>query len=301
VLLLGGLLIGGLLWLAAGGAMRRHYALYAAIEDESVAGLNLNAPVKLNGVDVGQVREIRLDPANPQRVRLLFAIELGTPIKQDTTAVLKTQGLTGIAYVELSGGTLGSPELRAKAPGEYPQIRTKPSLSARLENVLTDVLAKLDRTSSNIDAILSDANRQAFSSSLADIASITHTLAARGPSIDAGLADAARTLANSARASAQLGPLVEQAGRSAVAVEAMGQAATLASQQAGRTVQAVGADVQRFSAEALPELQSLMQELQRLSVSLHRLSEQTERNPSGLLLGRSPVPPGPGEAGASSK
>lgn len=104
-----------------------------------------------------------------------------------------------------------------------------------------------------------------------------------------------------ARASAQLGPLVEQVGRSAVAVEAMGQAATLASQQAGRTVQAVGADVQRFSAEALPELQSLMQELQRLSVSLHRLSEQTERNPSGLLLGRSPVPPGPGETGASSK
>ncbi|MEJ6001201.1 MlaD family protein [Paucibacter soli] len=301
VLLLGGLLIAGLLWLAAGGAMRKHYALYAAIEDESVAGLNLNAPVKLNGVDVGMVREIRLDPANPQRVRLLFAIEIGTPIKQDTTAVLKTQGLTGIAYVELSGGTQASPVLLAPEPGRYPQIRTKPSLSARLENVLTEVLAKLDRTSSNVDAILSDANRQAFSSSLADIASITHTLAARGPSIDAGLADAARTLANSAHASTQFGPLMEQAGRSAMAVEAMGQAATLASQQAGKTVQAVGADLRRFSAEALPELQSLMLELQRLSVSLQRLSAQTERNPSGLLLGRSPVPPGPGETGASTK
>ena len=98
------MLIAGVLWLASGGALQKKYDLYLAIEDESVAGLNLNAPVKFNGVDVGKVRDIQLDPANPERVRLMFAIERGTPIKEDTVAVLKTQGLTGIAYVELSGG-----------------------------------------------------------------------------------------------------------------------------------------------------------------------------------------------------
>jgi hypothetical protein len=97
---------------------------------------------------VGKVREIRLDRDNPDRVILLFAIERGTPIKEDTEAVLKTQGLTGIAYVELSGGTRESPRLRATAQNQYPVIRTKPSLSARLENVLSTVLAKLDSTSS---------------------------------------------------------------------------------------------------------------------------------------------------------
>jgi hypothetical protein len=47
--------------------------------------------------------------------------------------------------------------------------------------------------------------------------------------------------------------------------------------------------------EELPELERLLGELSVLSNSLRRLSEQTERNPSGLLFGRMPVPAGPGE------
>jgi phospholipid/cholesterol/gamma-HCH transport system substrate-binding protein len=77
VLVLGAALIAGVLWLASGGAFQKKYDLYLAIVDESVAGLNLNAPVKYSGVDVGKVREIRLDPRNPERVNLLFAIERG--------------------------------------------------------------------------------------------------------------------------------------------------------------------------------------------------------------------------------
>ena len=137
VLLLGAVLIGGVLWIASGGTLQKKYDHYLAIEDESVAGLNLNAPVKYNGVEVGKVSDIHLDPANPERVRLTFAIERGTPIKSDTVAVLKTQGLTGIANVELGGGSRDAPPLQPSAQEPYPVIRTKPSLSARLENVLT--------------------------------------------------------------------------------------------------------------------------------------------------------------------
>ena len=296
VLVLGAVLIAGVLWLASGGAFQKKYDLYLAIEDESVAGLNLNAPVKYNGVDVGKVRDIQLDPANPERVRLIFAIERGTPIKEDTVAVLKTQGLTGIAYVELNGGARDAAPLRATTPGQLPVIRTKPSLSARLENVLTTVLAKLDSTSSNLNAILSDENRLAFKSALADIAAVSHTLAARKDTLDAGIVSAARTFNNGARVSAQLGPVIERISRSAEAVRKMGDETALASSNAGKTVDSVGADVKRFTAETLPELQRLLGEINVLSTSLRRLSEQTERNPAGLLFGRSPVPEGPGEA-----
>ncbi len=297
VLTLGAVLVAGALWLASGGAWQKQVTLYLAVVDESVAGLNINAPVKFNGVDVGQVRGIQLDPANPERVRLLFAIERGTPIKTDTQAVLKTQGLTGIAYVELSGGAPDAAPL-ALTPGEaYPVITTKPSLSARLENVLTDVLAKLDRTSGTIDAVLSEANRAAFASALADIATVTRTLAARKDTVDRGLASAARTFDQTARVATQAGPVLERVGRGADALEKMGRETALASQRAGVVVAAVGADLQRFSAEALPELQRLMGELGALSNALRRLSEQTERSPSSLLLGRGETPAGPGEAG----
>ena len=299
VLTLGAVLIGIVLWLASGGALQKQYTLYQAIEDESVAGLNLNAPVKYNGVDVGKVRAIELDPGNAGRVNLLFAIEHGTPVKEDTVAVLKTQGLTGIAYVELSGGSVGSPLLRAVAENSYPVIQTKPSLSARLENVLTNVLAKLDSTSNNINAILSDDNRAAFKSALADIAIVARTVAAREKQIDAGISNAARTFENTSRATAQIGPLVERLGRSAEAVEKMGNEVANTSKSAGKTVDSVGNDVKRFSSETLPELERLMGELTVLTSSLRRISEQTERDPRGLIFGRKPVPPGPGETTGS--
>lgn len=292
---LSAVLIAGVLWLASGGAWQKRYDFYLAMSDESVAGLNLNAPVKFNGVDVGQVRQIMLDPANHERVRLTFAIERGTPIRQDTVAVLKTQGLTGIAYVELLGGAINSPPLLATAAEPYPVIRTKPSLSARLENVLSSVLAKLDRTSSNIDAILSDQNRAAFSNALADVAALTRTLAARKDTVDVAIVNASRTLEQTARASTQLVPVIAGFGRTAESLTQMGREAADTSVRAGKTVDAVGADVQRFGAETLPEMQRLLSELNVLSTSMRRLSEQTERSPSSLLFGRSPVPPGPGE------
>lgn len=298
VLVLGAALVAGVLWLASGGAFQKKYDLYLAIEDESVAGLNLNAPVKYNGVDVGKVREIRLDPGNPERVNLLFAIERGTPIKDDTVAVLKTQGLTGIAYVELSGGARNAPPLRATAEDQYPVIRTKPSLSARLENILTNVLAKLDSTSSNLNAILSDENRAAFKSALADIAAVSHTIAARKDTLDAGIANAARTFENASRATAQAGPVIDRIGRSADAVEKMGTEVARTSASAGKTVDSVGADVQRLTAETLPELERLLGEMAVLAASLRRLSEKIEGSPGGLLLGRRQVPPGPGEVTA---
>ena len=116
VLILGTALIAGLLWLVSGGLMHRQVDLYLSIVDESVNGLSVSAPVKYNGVDVGQVRSIALDATNTQRVLLTFAIKRGTPITVDTRAVLKTQGLTGIAYVDLSGGGRGAAPLVASVP-----------------------------------------------------------------------------------------------------------------------------------------------------------------------------------------
>jgi phospholipid/cholesterol/gamma-HCH transport system substrate-binding protein len=267
VLGLGSVLIAGVLWLASGGAWQKEYDLYWAIENESVAGLNINAPVKYNGVDVGKVRRIDLDHTNPQRVALLFAIEQGTPIKVDTVAILKTQGLTGITYVELSGGGADSPPLRAIAPNHYPIILTQPSLSARLENVLTSVLGKLDSTSNNINAILSPDNQASFKS----------------------------ILSNTSAATAKLGPLIDRLGRSADAVGKMGGDLSKAGHSASLAADGIGVGVKRLGTQTLPEVERLLAELETLSSSMRRLTEQTTRDPSGLIFGRTPVPDGPGE------
>ena len=310
VLLLGAVLVIAILWLASGGNLQKKYDLYMAILEESVAGLNLNAPVKYNGVDVGKVQNIQLDPGNPERVQLIFAIERGTPIKVDTVAVLKTQGLTGIAYVELDGGAKNAAPLLATGQQKYPVIQTKPSLSTRLENMLTTVLTKLDNTTNNIDSLVSQENQQAFKSALADIAIVSKTIAARKTEIDAGIINAARAADNTARATQKLNPIVDkiepvidqlnvtiaQINRSAIVIEKAGNEVAIASTSAGKTVTSVGANIERYSTETLPEVQRLLAELNELSTSLTRLIEQTERDPASLLRGRSSVPDGPGES-----
>ncbi len=305
VLALGALLIAVILWLASGGGFQKKYDIYLALIGESVAGLSVSAPVKYRGVDVGKVQDIRLDPANSEQVRLLFAIERGTPIKEDTVAVLKTQGLTGIAYVELDGGTASSPLLHPKTPGAYPEIKTKPSLSARLENVITRVMEKLDSTSDSVNKILSEENLAAFKSTLADLSVLSRTLAARKDTIDAGVASAARTFDNSARISGQLateiGPMLDRIGKSADAVRKMGDEAAQASASAGKAVDSIGGDVKRFTADALPELQRLLGEMNALTISLRRFIHETERNPRGFIFGRKPVPEGPGESPEEGK
>lgn len=312
--MLGALLIAGVLWLASGGTLQKKYDFYLAIVQESVAGLNLNAPVKYNGVDVGKVKKIQLDPENPERVMLVFAIERGTPVKVDTIAVLKTQGLTGIAYVELDGGTKNAAPLLVSGNNQYPIIQTKPSLSTRLENVLTTVLAKLDSTSSNIDSLLSQENRAAFKSALNDLAAVSKTFAARKDLIDASIVNVARTTNNTAQATKELSPILAKVGplidaltvttshikQSALAIEKAGNEAAVASNSAGKTVELAGANFERFSTETLPEVQRLLGELNELSASLKRLSEQTERDPASLLRGRSKVPAGPGESWESN-
>ncbi|MBB3176829.1 MlaD family protein [Variovorax sp. Sphag1AA] len=295
VLLLGAALVAGVLWLAAGAHGGKHYGTYQSIMRESVAGLNVDAPVKYLGVDVGKVKEIAIDPADSSQVRLRFLIEQGTPIKKDTEAVLKTQGLTGIAYVELSGGTADSPPLRGANADDIPTIPSKPSLSTRLESVLSTVLASVDRMSSNLNAVFDADTRAALKQMLADTATLTHTLAAQQAELASGIADAARTARNTSRASEHLGLAVDRVAKAAESVEKMADKVNAASDRVGRSVESAAGSFQALSADTAPPLANLLSELNQLTASLQRLSEQTQRNPNSLLVGAPPRKPGPGE------
>lgn len=296
VLALGAALIAGVLWLAAGANGHKHYGTYQSIVRESVAGLTVDAPVKYLGVDVGKVSEIAIDPANSSQVRLRFLIEQGTPVKTDTEAVLKTQGLTGIAYVELDGGSATSPPLVAGADGAIPTISSKPSLSTRLESVLTKVLASVDRMSTNINAVFDDDNRAALKQTLANTAALTHALAAQKDALGTGIADAARTAHNTAQATEKLAPAIQRITAAADAVEKMAKVATTAGERAGHTVEAAAGGVQEIREDTVPALNQLLGELRQLAGSLQQLSEQTGRSPNSLLMGAPRRKPGPGES-----
>ncbi|MBZ0105356.1 MAG: MCE family protein [Sulfuricella denitrificans] len=293
VTLLFGALVAGILWLSGGAQYRKNYDTYLAYMKESVAGLNLNAPVKYRGVEVGRVKRISLD--HGEQVRLELDIEHGTPIRANTVAVLRVQGLTGIAQVELSGGSRDAPDLKANPGEKYPVIRTVPSLLTRLDTAGTDLLSSLNKIAAGVSALLDDDNRRAFRSMMSDMATISATLAARKDAIDASLQGAARTMDNTAKISAELPQMIERMNKSAAALEKMANDASRASIAVNKTARELGGGMIQVTDSVVPELERTVAEMRELSSTLKRVSEEVERNPNMLLLGKQPDKPGPGE------
>ena len=285
VLVLSAGLIGGVLWLSSGKSYSKQYDIYQTYIKESVAGLNLNAPVRYLGVDVGRVQKIVLAPNNVEEVQLTLAIERGTPVKVDTLAVLKTQGLTGFAFVDLTGGSRDGPPLHAQNNEEYPVIKSGPSLMTRLDAAVTLLLTNLNRSSENLNALLDDDNRRAFKHSLADIETLSHTLAARSAMIDSSLNNASRTMENTARLSDELPQLIQRIQRSADAFDHMSNELSRAGTNASVA----------FTDGTLPEVRQLVTELHDLTGSLRRVSGELEQNPNMLLYGKPVAKRGPGE------
>jgi phospholipid/cholesterol/gamma-HCH transport system substrate-binding protein len=294
-LVLAAALVGGVLWLSSEKSYRKSYDVYLVDMRESVSGLSLDSVVTYRGVDVGRVRRIALAPNNGEVVRLTLHIERGTPVKEDTVATLRTQGLTGIAEVELSGGSPRSAPLAARAPEEYPVIRSAPSLLVRLDTAVSSLLTHANRSSESINALLDEENRRAFKRTLADLEVLARTLAARSAAIDAGLAKAAVAMDNAARASGELPRLVARMERAAEGLDRMAEDVSRASASVSGTVADASGDIRQFTGEAQAQLGVAVADLGELAASLRRLSGQLERNPSALLYGRPAAKPGPGE------
>jgi phospholipid/cholesterol/gamma-HCH transport system substrate-binding protein len=295
VIVLSTALVAGLLWLSSGKYYRKTYDTYQVYMSESVAGLNLNSSVRYRGVDVGRVRAIALAPGNVEQVQVTLDIERGTPVKVDTIATLQTQGLTGIAFVELTAGHRESPPLAAR-PGEpYPVIASGLSLFASLETSIPQLLASLNRTSDSLNALMDEESRQALKKSLADLERISHTLAARSPAIDTGLKDASLAMQNAARFTAQLPDLVARVERSTEAFDRMTRQVGAAGASASGTIDETRGELRQFTGETLPEVRALVTDLRTLTAALQRTVGEIERNPGVLLQGRPPAKRGPGE------
>lgn len=288
-------LIAGILWLSASKRYSADYDTYLVYMQESVSGLNLNAPVKYRGVEVGQVRQIALDKTNLEQVRLELSIERGIPIRQDTVATMRSQGLTGIAYIELSGGSGSSAILAPSGSNPYPVIKTGTSLLGRVDTAMTGLIASLNKTTDNLNTILDDGNRGSLKRILADVAIITGSVATHKEELDKAVSNATLTLDGVAKVSTQLPELVQKLSKSADAIEKMAKEASRASTSVSKTFEGVGPDANRFAREGLPELEKMVVTMHEMMASLQRVTEQLEQDPSLLLRGKETRRPGPGE------
>jgi len=308
VAVLGAGVLIGVLWL---GKMdyRGVNDRYEAYFRESVAGLSIDSTVKYRGVDVGRVKNIALNPDNPEEVRLTLDIAKGTPIKTDTVAVLETQGLTGLATINLTGGSREAPRLKALEEQDYPVIKTGPAPSffrsdeaiARLlsEKSLTDLLANLDVLAKGASETLDEENRAVLKHTLKELSEVVHSVAVHRADIEKSLRGAAKSADNLALLTAslneQMPPLFARINKSAAALNAMTDELVQTSKAVRSVVDENRPELERFSRKTLPEAGLLVTELRQLTSALGRVAQDLEREPNALVFGRKPPARGPGE------
>ncbi len=162
----------------------QHYVPYAIYFEGSVDGLNIGSPVTLKGINVGMVTEIDFESYETDRIRVLVDIADTAPIRADTVATLRLQGITGGSLIALENeGT--SNEYLSRGKGEKYIII--PSRQSSLERVFTSVPELLDemgKLTRQGQKLLSDENVEAFSMLLTSFSTSSETLDGTLNSID---------------------------------------------------------------------------------------------------------------------
>jgi phospholipid/cholesterol/gamma-HCH transport system substrate-binding protein len=143
------------IWLAR--SEHRDDVLYRIRFAESVSGLALGDPVKFRGVDVGTVKAMAIDPADPRLVQVDVKLRKDAPVKTDTKASLKLKGITGVVFIELNGGSANAKSLiAATAEGQIPEIPSEKSTLTNILEQLPKVIDKFSAIENQAKKVLSD-------------------------------------------------------------------------------------------------------------------------------------------------
>lgn len=148
--------------------------LYRVVFQGPIGGLRSGATVSFNGIRVGEVTELNLDPQDPKQALATISVDANTPVRADTQVSLDTQGLTGIAVLALRGGSPSAGPLTAKL-GDVPVLTAGSSASQ-------DMMAAARDVARRIDSVLAD-NQEALKNSLRNIETFTEALAKNSDSL----------------------------------------------------------------------------------------------------------------------
>lgn len=158
-----------LLWLAK-VEVDRQFAYYDVLFD-NVSGLSEAGQVRYNGLPIGQVVDLALDDDDPSKVRVRLEVQADIPIKDDTIARLQVQGVTGVSFVALSGGSVDSAIL--ENGGEIEAKRSVlDSVMEGAPQLLEQALVLLE----NLNEVVDDTNRDQVSAILNNLSNASNRL-----------------------------------------------------------------------------------------------------------------------------
>ena len=283
---------------------------YTLVSNHSVSGLNVQASVRLRGVEVGKVDVIEFDGDDPRNILIKINVKGGTRITRGTTAQLGTQGITGLAYIVLDDDGK-NPTFLPPSDDKDKRILVQKSFFDELTGSGKDLISQFGEVAQRVNKLLEDKNQTQLIKTIAELEGASKQIGSLAKSLEPGMknvpaltADTRKMIASADVAMRDLAPALKEAKATLTSIdkharEYAQRADTL--DRAAKGVEEVGVASQgaaaSISGEITPRVNTLLEELARNSRNLDRLLSELNEQPAGLVFGRPSGRPGPGEAG----
>jgi phospholipid/cholesterol/gamma-HCH transport system substrate-binding protein len=264
-LMIGGFVLGVLalafifmFWMTnlAGGGKR-----YFIVFDGSVAGLTTGSSVGFNGIKVGEVQSMQLDPADARKVQVLISVHADTPVRENSHASMQSLGLTGGTGIQVSAGTPDSPFLVATAETPIPVIAADRGGGQGLFDAAPAVMNNANALLLRLNDLVAE-NQESIHKTLTNVENVTTMLDQRKEDISKTITDV-QTGAQSFK---------DLSGKLEVSL--------------GDNLDSLT----RTAKDSLQEFGNFMREGRRAAATLNSVLEKFEANPKSFLLGGSQVP-----------
>jgi phospholipid/cholesterol/gamma-HCH transport system substrate-binding protein len=278
------------LWIA-GADFNRSFSTYVVSFKGPVRGLQEGGEVRFQGIKVGEVVDLRIDPKDSSRVLARVRIDANTKVRQGSRGQLEPIGLTGLNLIQIQGGE-GTPELVPQMGQPPPVIQGEASEIDKLLGASGDISERASRALVRMEALLSDQNIANVVSIVSNIEAVTAELEAQKSVIG----NTNRAAANFAKVAANLdGLTTDVRGRFQTIAPKAEQTVdqlnvTLASvneaAKAGTGALSQTQEAAAIAAEqSLPDITLAAQDLRRIAGTLDSLAISVDRNPNQFVVG----------------
>lgn len=268
------------------------YDIYDIVFYGPVRGLSEGGEVHFNGIRVGEVTDLNLDPNKGDQVIARVRLNGTTPVRVTSRAQLEPQGITGLNYIQITAGTEGSALLKTQYPDNViPVIQSQPSPIAELLSGSGTVLAQTVDALNRINRVLSDDNIRSFSTSVKNVESLSTELEARKgmlKDLEQALQRANAAVEEYRALGVDTRRLINEDGREAVAnINAATADARDAIASINRTARTIEGPAGEFATTGVPQLLEAIQGLQEATESLQGLVTDVRSSPRDFI-GRPP-------------
>jgi phospholipid/cholesterol/gamma-HCH transport system substrate-binding protein len=285
------------LWLSQ-MAFDREYREYDVLFDGPVRGLREASEVRFNGIQVGEVTDLGLNPEDTTQVIARIRVDATTPIKVDSVAQLEPQGLTGLSLIQVSGGSQDAARLEGRFGDRAPRIYARQTQLDELISGGETLLESSQVAFTRVGALLNEENVAVFSRTLGNIETLTAELA-REDGLIFDLRNAVQSLDQAAQDVSGAALSLEEFGRTADSfltnevgvmvadVSAASIEVDRASQETYAMLSEMRPGLERFTEEGLGQMTAAIRDLRAALAAIERIVIDLEEDPSGFVA-RSP-------------